>query len=89
MSPTESTAWGMRTIGNTLEQAERKQFRFKFTVIVSRAVRWHALCARDEFKDEFKSGWYRGYYIDNFRPGILLYPGTFSIQKKLHRDAGI
>ena len=47
--------------GNTLEQTERKQFRFKFTAIAGRAVRWHALCARDEFKDEFKSGWYRGY----------------------------
>ncbi len=24
-------------------------------------------------------GWYRGFYLDNFRPGIHLYPGTFCV----------
>ncbi len=27
-------------------------------------------------------GWYRGYYLDNFRPGILMYPGIFRVGTK-------
>src|SRR5699024_10181274 len=28
-------------------------------------------------EDTVQCGWYRGFYLDNFRPGILMYPGAF------------
>ena len=30
-----------------------------------------------EFSVRVQCGWYRGFYFDNFRPGILKYPGAF------------
>ena len=30
-----------------------------------------------EFSARVQCGWYRGFYLDNFRPGILKYPGAF------------
>ena len=32
--------------------------------------------------DAVQCGWYRGFYLDNFRPGILKYPGAFCCKKQ-------
>ena len=83
MSPTESTAWGMRTIGNTLEQTERK--RLVVLHLQQLQVEQYAgtrYVREMNSKTSSKAGGTADIKI--IRPGIrLCIPGFFALRKIL------